>query len=658
MRLARLAALAPAVALCQQPVAPLASPGAHSREAGGYQVSNALEAGYRFAEVGGSRDLYRAGPNYGDGLRIFNARFRATSLDRSARIDRVSLRSTGGPGDPYQVHAVGVEADGLFRYGMQARLVSYHNRLPALWSGEHGIRSSRALQSHDLTAFPGSRFEVLLGWDRNRRTGPGFASSSAAPADGNFDDRNFLRYRQDIDQRSSAYRAGFTARFAGLALTFVRSVDLYRERAAFQDASGLPSLAPNVQPVGAVERSHPHHGRSPTSSVALRTRGNGRLGFDARYVYSSGYRGSRLFEGISAAGSAAGSPAAYRELFVVGDAGRRHGSGDFTATFLASPRLTVTNVTSFHNMRMDGQAAVVEMIYFLDEYVRLDRLAIRRLSNATEVTYRPLRPVAVFGAYRTSDRRAQASDAIRYPDFGFGRELQGQDNRMRSGLAGVRWLPANGLRASLDLEVGRADRPIAATSERRFGGQSARLRWTRGLFSASGFFRRRANANPADLLEYRSTSRSHGFQASWASPDSATVLDGSYTVLAMDVTAGVLNLFQIPGGPGRLESSYAANIHVASAGAHMTVGRRLGVAARYSLTKDTAGGAEGFRLDGPLLITGFPVSYHSPQVRVSARIAPNWSWNLGWQYYGYAERFAGTRGYRAHVCFSSVTVGF
>ena len=544
----------------------------------------------------------------------------------------------------------------MFRYDLQVRVVRYYNRLPSLWRGEHGIRSSRRLQSHNLTLLPGSRLEVLLGWDGNLRTGPGFASAAAAPADGVFEDRAFLRFRQGIRQSSSVYRIGATVRIAGLALTLVRAVELYRETGEYSNASRLATSAPNVQPVDSLQRSQPFHGRTPMTSVALRSRGNGRLGIDARYVHTGGYRNSRLLERVSAT-ARTGSAASHRELFIVGDASRRHGSGDVSLTFAASGQLTVTNVTSFHNTSIDGKADVVETIFFQDQYLRLDHLGVRRLSNATEALFRPVRQVAVTGAFRATARRARARDSVRYPEFEFGRPLQGQDNRLRSAAAGVRWLPATGIRASADLEIGRADRPLAATSRRRFANHSARLRWTRGALSAGGFFVGRVNDNPADLLAYSSRTRVQGLQASWALPGTGTALDASYTRLGMDVTAGVLNLFEIPAARQRWRSDYSARIDVFSVGMKLALAKRATLAARHSSTQDTVGAAQGLPREDGGIASGLPVSYHAPQIRISVQIARNVTWNAGWQRYSYSERFRGTRGYRAHVCFASLTVG-
>ena len=52
------------------------------------------------------------------------------------------------------------------------------------------------------------------------------------------------------------------------------------------------------------------------------------------------------------------------------------------------------------------------------------------------------------------------------------------------------------------------------------------------------------------------------------------------------------------------------------------------------------------------------MTYQSPQARLSVRLRDGLTWNAGWQYYGYVERFAGVRGYRAQVGFSSLSLSF
>ena len=68
--------------------------------------------------------------------------------------------------------------------------------------------------------------------------------------------------------------------------------------------------------------------------------------------------------------------------------------------------------------------------------------------------------------------------------------------------------------------------------------------------------------------------------------------------------------------------------------------------------------ASRFALDGTTVVSSLPMSYRSPRARVSIAIRKSLTWNFGWQRYGYSERFAGDQSYRAHVGYSSFTLGF
>jgi hypothetical protein len=117
--------------------------------------------------------------NYGNGVRLFEGQLRINSLDGKGKLfDEFSFQTTGIGQDPYQASGLRIEKNGLYRYDMQFRIVNYFNRLPSLWSDEHGLNSERIFQNHDLTLLPGSRFEILLGYDRNNQNGPGFSSES------------------------------------------------------------------------------------------------------------------------------------------------------------------------------------------------------------------------------------------------------------------------------------------------------------------------------------------------------------------------------------------------------------------------------------------------------------------------------------------------
>ena len=76
-------------AFAQQPVTWSADVPASSREFSGYRMSNSFEFGYRFANVGGDHDLYRASVNFGDGLRCSEAGSESIPRWQGQRIGRV-----------------------------------------------------------------------------------------------------------------------------------------------------------------------------------------------------------------------------------------------------------------------------------------------------------------------------------------------------------------------------------------------------------------------------------------------------------------------------------------------------------------------------------------------------------------------------------------
>lgn len=654
-------------ARAQQPVTSTAEQAGAPRRLDSYTVSNSVEMGYRFAQPDGDLDLYRASVNYGNGMRLFNGRLRVHSVDGKGRfVDEFAVRSSGAVSDPYQSHDFRVAKNGLYRYDGQVRFMRYHNRLASLWLGEHGLRTDRALHSHDVVLRPESKFRVLVGFERNRRTGPGFGSGGVEqPFDG-FEEGRFLRYRSELRQANNQCRAGIEARFWGLALSARQAINRYEEHDEASDASHWPTLANNVYPIETIRLSIPVRRSTPVTTLSVRTDSERVVGFVLQYVYAGGQRNAMLTEELAV--RATGAVAAdRRETAVIGDANQRLNSGQMMIVATPTPRWTITNTTAFHNTRMDGRSSIVEIGFDREEVLNFEHLGVRRLSNASEANFRPTRQVSLYGAYRASSRQVSSSAVTRFPWAEFSEELTSVDNSIRSGSTGVRLLPGYGVRASFDFEIGRADRPLTPLSERRFRNESARVRWNSGGFTASGHFRNRINDNPTSLLAYSGKSRSRGVQASWADPASAFVLDVGYNLISLDISTGILNLFAASDSLSeRGRAVYASRIHNLNVALRAAPHKRVTVDAGYALTKDA--GVGGFRprgattarfvRDGAEVVSSLPMSYRSPRARVAIAIRKSLWWNLGWQHYGYSERFAGDQSYRAHVGYSSFTFAF
>jgi hypothetical protein len=457
---------------------------------------------------------------------------------------------------------------------------------------------------------------------------------------------NFLRLTTDLKRQNTEYRAGFNARVAGLAVTFVQALSNYKEDTRYGNGAGLPSNVTNVQPVDSLRRDEPIHGNTPITTVLVRTENEGRVGFQGRYVYAGGNRNFVLAEDILATNQSA-TLATQRQTFVVGKARRDQGSGDFTLTFLPNDRWTISNTTAVNNTRISGDAAFVEATVFTSQFVEFEELAMRHVSNATEVNFRPLRQLGLYGAYRYSTRRIQTRQLFQFPASEFEMEPFEQNNGINSGVAGFRWQPVRGLRVSFDAEAGNADLPFTPLSSKKFHAETARVQWRKDRFSIGASFKSRENDNSASLINHSSTSRHYGVNASWTPAGGKFSFDGGYTKLDIDTASGIFNFFAAGPAAEAARSFYTSNLHTLNLGARMQPHSRLALFLGYNVAKDTGmrGGDSlpsrralslpypNFRFDGTNFFNSFPLTYQSPLARLSVSLHEKLSWNFGWQFY-------------------------
>jgi hypothetical protein len=636
-----------------------------------YTVSNSFEGGYRFANVTGNHDAYRSAVNYGNGMRLFEGQLRVNSVDgKGSLFDEFAFHTMGQGQDPYQSTTLRIEKNAAYRYDMRFRIVNYFNRLPSLWQGEHGLNSERIFQTHELTLFPGRRFEVVLGYDRNNHNGPGFSSEGIASNFGALRRDRFVRLTTNLRQLNNQYRAGVNFRVAGLAVSFLQGFDNYREDTLYGSASALPGGAANVQPVESIERAEPIHGNTPFTSVVIRTENEHRVGFSGRFTYASGSRNAILGETLIAT-DPANTISTLRQSFVVGAADRKQGSGDFTVTLLPSGKWTITNTTSVNNTRINGQSAFVEATVVTSQFLAFEHLGIRFLSNITEANFRPVSKFGLYGAYRYSARRIRTDSALDFPDFDFQEGLFESDNHVHSGVAGFRWLPARGLRISVDAEKGRADQPLSPRSDRDFHTETARVQWRKNNAVLSASFQNSINRNPVSLIDHRSESRQFGVNGSWAASDGRFTLDAGYTLLNLDTQSGILNYLNTSDPNAASFSFYTSNLNLVNFGTRIQPHERLTLYFGYNLAKDTGDDRSqltfpttltpnypNFASDGTSFFNSYPLSYQSPQARLSVRLADKLSWNFGWQFYNYSEDFSAQQNYHAHVGYSSFRWSF
>ncbi|MBI3666510.1 MAG: hypothetical protein HY236_09870 [Acidobacteria bacterium] len=656
-----------------------------------YTVTNSYELGYRSTFVSGDREMYRSTVNYNNGLRLFEGSLRANSRDGHGRFfDEIVLTTFGSGGDPYQASSLRLEKNRLYRLDAGFRIVNYYNRLLALSDGEHRFNTERIFQNYDLTLFPQRRVQLLFGFDRNNQNGPALTTESFdVRADPAFPRDRFFVLANDVRRVNNQWRAGANVSAFGIKFSFLQGWDYFKDDTrhplepvqAFVASGASLGLAPQ-----SLRRDDPVHGLTPFTRLNVHTDANRRFSANGRLVYTGGDSHYVLDENIGNLNPVS-SVIVTRQSYVLGLARRNQGTGDLTLSFQPGERWAFSNTTSINQTRISGDSAFVEFLtpatgngLDRNEYY-FDFLGIRLIANSTDVNFRPIKRVGFYGGYHYSIRRIQSREILQAtggtsPDL----PLYSFENALHSGLAGVRLRPVDPFTMLFDVEVGRADRPFAPVSEKNYHAETLKAQWKRKAWLVTASFKNYSNRNEAPLLNtslegvpsvHNYESRQYSTSLSWT-PARRYAFDGGYTRLHLDTASGIVN-FPLPGQPipSARRSIYRSEIHHVHGTLRTELHKNVVLFLGYSIVKDTADSRRSnetvapfvaaypnVSFDGTDLINAYPLSYQAPQARVTLQLHKKLSWNAGWQYYAYSERFAGFQDYHAHLGYTSFRWAF
>jgi hypothetical protein len=682
-------AIAAGAAQAQQTVAPTAAQVGSPRgdNTGNYNVTQSFELGYRWHLVGGNLGMYRSVDNFGNGIRLLGSGLTVNSRDGHGHFfDEILLNTMGLGNDPYESAMLRIQKNRLYRYDMIWRSQSFYNPAltvagsnalngaPAITSvsnsaelstgGLHMRDTQRRMQDHDITLLPQSPFHFRLGYSRNKEDGPALSTVQEF-------DNNGVGFPvfADVRREWNEYRLGADVDLAGFRFTVTRRWDFFKEDTPYNSIGNVRSATEQTA-LTQYRRSEPIHGSNPgwLGNISARHR---LWGVNARLTYVSGSRDYILNE--TAFGTTQFGGAGSRQILVGGNARRPDLAGDLSLSFYPTERLTIVNNTSVLNNRIDGDSTYSEVQNGTDfgQTISFRYLAIRTVTNTTDVQYRLTAKVTAFGEYAYSDRQIRRSVGSANPAQ-FSQSFISDDynvsNHLNDGRIGIRVRPWKPFSVSVDGEIGRANFPLTAVSEKRYHSINGRADYRTRKVQLSTNYRQKYNLNaPFVFSTFVSHDRQYSANASWAARDSIS-FDASYTKLHLDTRGGIA-FWAGTGIRPTLQSAfpsyYTSNIHAANLGVRLSLQRRADLFLGYTITKDTGDG-HGLPTTGPVqsLLTGvqaFPLTYQSPLGRLSIRITPKLRWNAGWQFYDYAEDvhlFGYNQNYRAHTGFTSVLWSF
>jgi len=646
--------------LAQQTVAPTTEQDGSARgeDWNDYNIVDSFETGYRFRTFGGSFDQYRSTVNFGDGVRLLSSYLTVSSRDGHGKFfDEAVLTTQGLGNDPYENATFRLQKNRLYRYDMTWRLNDYYN--PGLRTGAaqglHLLDTTYTLQDHDLTLFPQSNIKFFLGYTHGNQNGPALSSVQLFDSGGN----EFPLF-ENVRRVRNEYRFGNEIRFFGVRLNWTHGWEDFKEDSAYQSGPNS-GIVPSSNSLSSFQREEPYHGTSPYWRVGLFA---DRKYFSAngRFTYTSGERGFVMDE--TALGTARFGAALDRQIVTAGNAQRPVLTTDLNLSFFPTDRITIVNHTSVDNIRIDGNSSYAELDNTTQtlSYLVFEFLGIRRIANDTTIDLRVARWLGLFGGYQYSDRQIRSIEQNVFQGNVFNQPSE-QTTLLHSGVFGIRLRPAKTLSIVLDGEIGRANRPLTPIAERNYQALSARVQYKIKPFLFSASTQANYNTNSVVLSTYAAHARGYNASAAWT-PLTWFALDASYSKIHLDTAGGIAYFANAQFVQGE-QSIYISNLHVANLTAHFDIKNRADLLAGYSHTQDTGDGrttapgpGTGSALPAFQAAQTFPLTFLSPMARFSLRITNKVRWNVGYQYYGYNERFLNGEDYRAHTGYSSLLWSF
>jgi hypothetical protein len=630
---------------------------ARGEDVGGYNVTNSVETGYRFAVVGGDREMYRSDVNYRNGIRLLGGSLTANSKDGHGRLfDEIVVTTTGLGADPYQFASFRVQKNSLYRYDGLWRSSDYYNPGLVIAGGLHLMNTQRRMQDHELRLFPASHVQVRLGYARNTENGPALSSEQGL----NNATLSVLPLFRNVRRDWNEYRLGADLDFLGFKLTLMRQWDFYKDDSIFTGAlAGIPGVGSNE--IGATQygRSEPYHGENPGWLGNLNTSRKS-WAVNARMTYVIGYRDFALNE---SGASASRNVLTNFQTVVAGTARRPAVAGDLSFSVFPTSRLTLIVNHSAQSYRIDGDASIIQLASTGQTTTGSFRyLGIRTMASELDANYRLTNRIVAYAGYGYSARRVRTveSDAfgfgsIRTPagDAGSVNAPNDQSNHLNAGRLGLSVKPFQPLTINVDGEIGRDNHPFLPLNDRDYHTINGRVDYRVRKYRLGAAYRQRYNINsPVALSFHSSHSRDYSAHASWT-PSSVWLFDASYNKLHVD-TAGNLAFYAAVISPNRntlqtgYTSLYLSNIHSVNLSARVAIGQRTTVQVGYNLTRDTGDGRPSSvpsDVTNPLqqvfsAVQTFPLSYHAPLARMTFHIRPKLQWNAGWQLYRYRQSYA------------------
>ena len=664
----------------QQPSkpAPSPSPTEQSDALGNYDVVSSLEFGGRGLSVSGSDNKYRSDLNYRPGVRLFDSSFFLRSRENSGGpFDEFLVNTSGWGGDPHGYTRVSIEKSGIYRFDANIRRSRYFNALASIANplnapvGQHTSNTRHNFSDFDFTGLPeNNKLRFYLGYSRDTREGPGTTTARFGGDEYQIDTNS--------EMRANNFRAGIDAKVLGFDLSLLQGARYFKDHSSNTVTFTNPgNNTANTSRIDQLFRETPTQGSHFFTRFSAHRLFAKKLDFTGRYIYLSGRSRYSFFEQTTGR-LANGNLAVPQTATARGETKRPSAIGDIGLTLLATSKFRISNSFRFDNFRINGEEPLLDVlrprtnagvplatVTTSSFFARTTKY--RRFMNTIEADYQFSPSYSVHAGYRFTDRHIELAHLDRTTTLVTRSEEV--DNQTHTAIFGFKARPVKAWTIYFDGEHGDADSVFTRLANNDFTNLRLRNRINaNNQISLNFSIITKDNTNPADVitspsvpfgtppgaLDVNVKSRHFTSSVDWT-PNAKLSLSSGYTHMRVTSIAGIL--LPISGQRRVGESQYFSRDNFFFVNAFVRPTPRVTFYAGYHINKDDGQG-DRIAPSNVILIDSYPMSFQSPEARVTLRLNRMLDWNVGYTYYNYNDRFFPAQNYHAHLPYTSLRIYF
>lgn len=650
----------------------------------GYRVAATTEFGWRWRSLDGSLEKYKSDLNYKQGFRFFDSNI-FMEKENGSWFDSLLIMNSGWGADPNGYFRLNMEKVGFYKMNANTRRIKYYNNLSThaspLGFSEHTQDWAQSISDMDVSLFPQSqKLRLNLGVSFSETTGPGFWTIRA------YSDEFMIAH--NTKNSAADYRLGAEGKLWGWNWGLSQGFRTFRDKGNYQ--LGGPSAGnttTNTSALTTYTRFWPVTGHGSFTQFNLNRTFADRLDFTGRVMYSSTTSRSSLNE--KATGRDNSNAFVDQDSFLInGDAKRPQTRVDFGLTLRATDKFRISDTITHDQFSVNGGENLNE--YFLFRNATNTTSTVRtvtssgyrvndykRTANTIEADYQFSKAFSFHIGYRYTKREVDVTGL----DYSLTLSVvnpspsptpsptpritvidETESNATNTVFAGMKIKPVKNWVIFWDVEHGSADNVFSRLENYKFTNFRVRnkVNFKNGSFNLGLISK--DNENPSETNDpipvpfgTKIKSRNYTSDLDWGPNDRIRFAAG-YTYRNMTAKTPVYIYI-----PTRTlgSSEYYVKEHYGYAEVSAKLHKRLSVFATYRLNKDKGqGDIPTPAITTANIVSSYPMSFSSPEIKAAIRLTRNVDWNVGYQYYNYDDVQTPAQNYKAHLPFTSLRIYF